>query len=77
MEATRRQGCFRGSFLFQWGTFPAGRLGQGKMALTDTEIRKAKAEDRACRVSDGSGPYLRITPAGGKLWRWGYDFGGK
>jgi integrase len=47
------------------------------MALTDTEIRKSKAGDRAYRVSDGSGLYLWITPAGGKLWRWAYEFCGK
>jgi len=47
------------------------------MALTDTEIRKAKAKDKAYRVSDGRGLYLWITPAGGKLWRWAYEFGGK
>jgi len=28
-------------------------------------------------VSDSGGLYLWITPAGGKLWRWAYDFGGK
>ncbi len=44
------------------------------MALTDTEIRKAKAKDKAYRMSDGSGLYLWITPAGGKLWRWAYEF---
>ena len=47
------------------------------MALTDTEIRKAKAKDKAYRLSDGAGLYLWITPAGGKLWRWAYEFGGK
>ncbi|MFZ1084388.1 MAG: integrase arm-type DNA-binding domain-containing protein [Terracidiphilus sp.] len=44
------------------------------MALTDTEIRKAKAGDKAYRVSDGSGLYLWVTPAGGKLWRWAYEY---
>jgi integrase len=47
------------------------------MALTDTEIRKAKARDKAYRMSDGGGLYLWNTPAGGKLWRWAYDFSGK
>ncbi len=46
------------------------------MALTDTEIRKAKARDKAYRMSDGSGLYLWLTPAGGKLWRWAYEYGG-
>jgi len=44
------------------------------MALTDTEIRKAKAKDTAYRLSDGGGLHLWITPAGGKLWRWKYRF---
>jgi integrase len=47
------------------------------MALTDTEIRKAKQGDKAYRVSDGNGLYLWVTPSGGKLWRWGYEFDGK
>jgi integrase len=47
------------------------------MALTDTEVRKAKAGDKAYRMSDGTGLFLWITPAGGKLWRWAYEFSGK
>ena len=44
------------------------------MALTDTEIRKAKVKASAYRMSDGGGLYIWITPAGGKLWRWKYRF---
>lgn len=47
------------------------------MALTDTEIRKAKSSGKAYRMSDGTGLYLWITPAGGKLWRWAYEYSGK
>ncbi len=47
------------------------------MALTDTEVRKAKAKGKAHRMSDGGGLYLQITPAGGKLWRWKYRFDGR
>jgi integrase len=47
------------------------------MALTDTEVRKAKVGDKAYRISDGTGLYLWITPAGGKLWRWAYEYSGK
>jgi hypothetical protein len=47
------------------------------MALTDTEIKKSRAADKAYRISDGSGLYVWVTPAGGKLWRWGYDLDGK
>jgi len=47
------------------------------MALTDTALRKAKPIDKAQRLFDGGGLYLEITPAGGKLWRQKYRFGGK
>jgi integrase len=47
------------------------------MALTDTGIRTAKAKRTAYRMSDGSGLYLWITPAGGKLWRWKYRHEGE
>jgi integrase len=39
------------------------------MALTDTAIRNAKAREKAYKLSDSSGLYLLVTPAGGKLWR--------
>src|ERR1700730_6284997 len=44
----------------------------GWMALTDVEIKRAKAKDKAYRMSDSGGMYLWVTPAGGKLWRWAY-----
>ncbi len=44
------------------------------MALTDTEIKKAKATEMAYSLNDSGGLYLWITPAGGKLWRWAYRF---
>jgi integrase len=44
------------------------------MALTDTEIKKAKAKEKAYSLNDRRGLYLWITPAGGKLWRWAYRF---
>ncbi len=47
------------------------------MALTDTEIRKAKAKGKAYRMSDGGGLYLFVTAPGGKLWRWKYRFEGR
>jgi hypothetical protein len=37
--------------------------------LTDTQIRKAKAGDKAYKMPDGRGLLLTVTPAGGKLWR--------
>ena len=47
------------------------------MALSDTEIRKAKAKGNAYRMSDGGGLYLFVTAPGGKLWRWKYRFEGR
>jgi Arm domain-containing DNA-binding protein/integrase-like protein len=47
------------------------------MALTDTEIKKAKPNEKSYRLSDSGGMYLWVTPSGGKLWRWGYRFEGK
>jgi hypothetical protein len=39
------------------------------MALTDTEIKKAKAAEKAYSLNGTVGLYLWITPAGGRLWR--------
>ena len=47
------------------------------MPLTDVEIRRAKAKEKAYRMSDGGSLYLWVTPAGGKLWRWAYTHDGK
>ncbi len=47
------------------------------MPLTDTAIRKAKPADKPQRLFDGGGMYLEVSPAGGKLWRLKYRFGGK
>jgi integrase len=48
------------------------------MALTEIAIRNAKYEEGGRnKLSDGRGMYLRLTPAGGKLWRLKYRFGGK
>jgi integrase len=44
------------------------------MALTDVEIKRVKAKDKAYRMSDSGGMYLWVTPAGGKLWRWAYVY---
>jgi integrase len=47
------------------------------MALTDFAIRNAKILGRPKKLADGGGLHLLITPAGGKLWRISYRFGGK
>jgi hypothetical protein len=47
------------------------------MALTELEVKKAKATDKQQKLSDGSGLYLLIHPNGGKHWQMEYRFGGK
>lgn len=45
--------------------------------LTDREIRTAQASDRPRKLFDGQGLYLLISPAGSKLWRLKYRYGGR
>ncbi|MDI7923381.1 tyrosine-type recombinase/integrase [Ferirhizobium litorale] len=45
--------------------------------LTDTQIKKAKPAEKPFKLSDAGGLHLYVTPAGGKLWRLKYRFGGK
>lgn len=45
--------------------------------LTELTIKSAKPREKPYRLADGSGLYLEISPAGGKLWRWKYRFQGK
>jgi hypothetical protein len=45
--------------------------------LTDEKVRNAKASDKPFKLSDERGMHLLVTPAGGKLWRLAYRFGGK
>lgn len=47
------------------------------MALTDTAIRNAKPSVKPVKMFDASGLYLLVQPAGGKLWRLKFYFGGK
>lgn len=47
------------------------------MALTDTEIRKAKQEDASRKLADEKGLYLLVTASGSKLWRMNYRYAGK
>jgi integrase len=44
--------------------------------LTEVKIRAARPGEKNRRMSDERGLYLEITPAGGKLWRFKYYFGG-
>lgn len=45
--------------------------------LTDMQIRKAGPKERAYKLADGAGLHLFVSPAGGKLWRYRYEFDGK
>lgn len=44
------------------------------MALTDTACKQAKPTGKTCRMFDGGGLYLEVSPAGGKWWRLKYRF---
>ena len=47
------------------------------MALTDAACKAAKPTAKPQKLFDGGGLFLFITPAGGKIWRQNYRFGGK
>jgi integrase len=40
-------------------------------------VRSAKAKDSPYKLTDGGGLHLLVTPAGGRLWRLAYRYGGK
>jgi hypothetical protein len=45
--------------------------------LTDKAIQALKPADRPYKKTDAAGLHLLVTPAGGRLWRFKYRFGGK
>lgn len=45
--------------------------------LTDTKVRAAKPRPKPYKLTDANRLYLLVTPSGGKLWRWNYDYDGK
>ncbi len=45
--------------------------------LSDRTIKVLKPAARPFKAADGEGLYIEVTPAGGKLWRLKYRFGGK
>ena len=47
------------------------------MALTDTEVKKAKPQAKPFKLFDERGLFLLVAPAGGKWWRFKYRFDGK
>ena len=47
------------------------------MALTELEVKKAKATEKQHKLADGGGLFLLVHPNGGKYWRLAYRFAGK
>jgi len=47
------------------------------MPLTELAIKNLKPQKTAYFKTDSGGLSLKVTPAGGKLWRWRYYFNGK
>jgi len=47
------------------------------MALTEVEIRSARATEKPIKLFDGSGLYLFVQPSGSRWWRFKYRFQGK
>jgi hypothetical protein len=47
------------------------------MALTEIEIRAAKAVDKPLKLFDGGGLFLLVNPNGSRWWRFKYRYGGK
>ena len=45
--------------------------------LKEFQVKNAEPGEKEYRLSDGGGLYLVVTPSGGKLWRWSYEFNGK
>ena len=58
-----------------WGTHH--QIGTPDMALTDNEIRAAKATEKPQKLYDERGLYLLVSPTGGKLWRFKYRHEGR
>jgi len=47
------------------------------MALTDTQIKKARCGDKPLKLFDGDGLFLHMMPTGSKIWRVAYRVDGK
>jgi integrase len=46
------------------------------MALTDTQIKKARCGDKPVKLFDGDGMFLHLMPTGSKIWRVAYRVDG-
>ena len=47
------------------------------MALTNLQVKQAKAKDKAYKLTDEKGMYLYVTTKGQRYWRMDYRYGGK
>jgi integrase len=47
------------------------------MVLTALAVKNLKPTNQSYRKADSGGLCIEVTPAGGKLWRWRYNFAGK
>jgi integrase len=47
------------------------------MALSDIQIRKARATSKPIKLTDSHGLYVQVKPNGSKLWRYRYELAGK
>lgn len=47
------------------------------MALTDLQVKAAKAKDKPYKLGDSGGLYLLVTVAGGRLWNLKYRVEGR
>ncbi|MDP5280142.1 integrase arm-type DNA-binding domain-containing protein [Sphingomonas sp. DG1-23] len=45
--------------------------------LTDVKVRTAKPRPKTYKIADANRLSLMVTPSGGKLWRWNYEYDGK
>jgi hypothetical protein len=45
--------------------------------LTDAKVRTAKPRPKPYKIADGNRLFLFVTPSGGKLWRWNYEYDDK
>ena len=45
--------------------------------LTDAKVRGAKPRQKPYKLTDANRLFLLVSPSGGKLWRWNYNFDGK
>ncbi len=45
--------------------------------LSDAKVRAAKGRAKPYKLTDTNRLFLLVTPSGGKLWRWNYNYDGK